>query len=55
MLDAMTPRAWGVALIVLGFAVLAVGAAWAAVLMIASGALIAFAGSWLVWRQLFGA
>jgi hypothetical protein len=48
----MTRRAWGVALILLGFTVLAVGAAWAAVLIIASGALIALAGSWLVWRQL---
>jgi hypothetical protein len=47
----MTRRAWGVALIVLGFAVLSGGAALATVLMIVSGALIALAGLWLVWRQ----
>jgi hypothetical protein len=47
----MTRRAWGVALIVLGFALLSVGAVLATVLMIASGAFIELAGSLLVWRQ----
>jgi hypothetical protein len=47
----MTSRAWGFALIVLGFAVLSAGGASAAVLLIASGALIALVGSWLVWSQ----
>jgi hypothetical protein len=51
MLEVMTRRAWGIALIVLGFVVLSVGAALATVLILASGALIALAGSWLVWRQ----
>jgi hypothetical protein len=51
MLEVMTPRASGIALIALGFAVLSVGAALATVLILALGALIALAGSWLVWRQ----
>jgi hypothetical protein len=51
----MSQRGWGIVLIALGFAMLALGAAWATVLILASGALVTLAGSWLAWTHLFDA